>query len=90
MEDINPMVGRSRQDSWMVMERAVDSGELRRTDQRVGRQGHLQPDRLRKIFRPEMKTTVQGVKAPRLYGRLIYRSEADLEDRGGGGHAPGI
>ena len=27
MEDINPMVGRSRQDSWMVMERAVDNGE---------------------------------------------------------------
>ncbi len=28
MEDINPMVGRSRQDSWMVMERAVDNGEI--------------------------------------------------------------
>lgn len=27
MEDINPMVGRSRQDSWTVMERAVNNGE---------------------------------------------------------------
>ena len=27
MEDINQMVGRSRQDSWTVMERAVNNGE---------------------------------------------------------------
>ena len=39
MEDINPMVGRSRQDSWMVMERAVDNGESWETLSKSGPTG---------------------------------------------------
>ena len=60
MEDINPMVGRSRQDSWMVMERAVDNGESWETliKEWADRDIYSRID-YRKIFRPEMKTTVQ-------------------------------
>ena len=63
MEDINPMVGRSRQDSWMVMERAVDNGESWETliKEWAGRDIYSRID-YRKIFRPEMKTTVQELK----------------------------
>lgn len=94
MEDINQMVGRSRQDSWTVMERAVNNGETWETlIQGCGpKETFTAGIDYRKIFRPEMKTTVQELKAPRLYSRtgILHRSEADLEDRGGGGHAPGI
>lgn len=92
MEDINPMVGRSRQDSWMVMERAVDNGESWET---------LIKEWADRTFTAGSTTGRSsagdedhraGVKAPRLYGRpgILHRSEADLEDRGGGGHAAGI
>ena len=92
MEDINPMVGRSRQDSWMVMERAVDNGEIWETLIKEGRKRHLQPDRLSEDLPPGDEDHSAGIKAPRLYSRagILHRSEADLEDRGGGGHAPGI
>ena len=53
MEDINPMVGRSRQDSWMVMERAVDNGESWETliKEWADRDIYSRID-YRKIFRP--------------------------------------
>ena len=58
MEDINPMVGRSRQDSWTVMEQAVNNGENWETLIRewADRDIYSQID-YRKIFRPEMNTT---------------------------------
>nr|WP_243035682.1 hypothetical protein [Clostridium sp. AM45-5] len=54
------MVGRSRQDSWTVMEQAVNNGENWETLIRewADRDIYSQID-YRKIFRPEMKTTVQ-------------------------------
>ena len=80
MEDINQMVGRSRQDSWTVMERA-ERDIYSRID-------------YRKIFRPEMKTTVQELKrrgytvalvsstGPKLISRIVeevgMRPEFDL------------
>ena len=53
---------------------------------------HLQPDRLSEDLPPGDEDHSAGIKAPRLYSRagILHRSEADLEDRGGGGHAPGI
>ena len=95
MEDINPMVGRSRQDSWMVMERAVDNGESWETliKEWAGRDIYSRID-YRKIFRPEMKTTVQELKrrgytvalvsstGPKLISRIVeevgMRPEFDL------------
>lgn len=63
MEDINQMVGRSRQDSWTVMERAVNNGETWETliKEWAERDIYSRID-YRKIFRPEMKTTVQELK----------------------------
>lgn len=63
MEDITPMVGRSRQDSWTVMERAVKNGENWETLIRewADRDVYSKID-YRKIFRTEMKTTVQELK----------------------------
>ena len=63
MEDITPMVGRSRQDSWTVMERAVNNGETWETliKEWAERDIYSRID-YRKIFRPEMKTTVQELK----------------------------
>ena len=95
MEDINPMVGRSRQDSWMVMERAVDNGESWETliKEWADRDIYSRID-YRKIFRPEMKTTVQELKrrgytvalvsstGPKLISRIVeevgMRPEFDL------------
>ena len=95
MEDINPMVGRSRQDSWTVMERAVNNGENWETLIRewADRDIYSQID-YRKIFRPEMKTTVQELKhrgytvalvsstGPKLISRIVeevgMRPEFDL------------
>ena len=94
MEDINPMVGRSRQDSWTVME-AVNNGENWETLIRewADRDIYSQID-YRKIFRPEMKTTVQELKrrgyivalvsstGPKLISRIVeevgMRPEFDL------------
>ena len=95
MEDINPMVGRSRQDSWMVMERAVDNGESWETliKEWADRDIYSRID-YRKIFRPEMKTTVQELTrrgytvalvsstGPKLISRIVeevgMRPEFDL------------
>ena len=95
MEDINPMVGRSRQDSWTVMEQAVNNGENWETLIRewADRDIYSQID-YRKIFRPEMKTTVQELKrrgyivalvsstGPKLISRIVeevgMRPEFDL------------
>lgn len=58
MEDLNPMVGLSRKDSWSVMERAVQNGEtwddLRK--EFAGLDIYRGVD-YRTIFRPEAKTT---------------------------------
>ena len=86
MEDINPMVGRSRQDSWTVMEQAVNNGE--------NWEKLIREWADRKIFRPEMKTTVQELKrrgyivalvsstGPKLISRIVeevgMRPEFDL------------
>jgi HAD superfamily hydrolase (TIGR01509 family) len=90
MEDINPMVGRSRQDSW-----TVNNGENWETLIRewADRDIYSQID-YRKIFRPEMKTTVQELKrrgyivalvsstGPKLISRIVeevgMRPEFDL------------
>ena len=63
MEDINPMVGRSRQDSWTVMERAVHNGENweELMKEWAERDVYSGID-YKAIFRPEMKTTVQELK----------------------------
>lgn len=76
----------------MVMERAVDNGESWETliKEWADRDIYSRID-YRKIFRPEMKTTVQELSAAAIRSLwYLHRSEADLEDRGGGGHAPGI
>ena len=95
MEEINPMVGRSRQDSWTVMERAVNNGETWETliKEWAERDIYSRID-YRKIFRPEMKTTVQELKrrgytvalvsstGPKLISRIVeevgMRPEFDL------------
>ena len=46
MEDINPMVGRSRQDAGLSWSRPSITGKTGNADQRVGRPDILQPDRL--------------------------------------------
>ena len=90
MEDINPMVGRSRQDSWMVMERAVDNGESWETLIKEW----ADRDIYSRIDYREMKTTVQELKrrgytvalvsstGPKLISRIVeevgMRPEFDL------------
>ena len=84
MEDINPMVGRSRQDSWTVMERAVNNGESWESlIKEWGRQGHLQPDRLPEDLPPGDEDNGAGIKTQGIYRRtcIIDRTKADLQDR---------
>lgn len=63
MEQLNPMVGLSRKDSWEIMERAVANGqtwqELR--DEFSSMDIYSQVD-YRKIFRPEAYTTAEELK----------------------------
>ena len=62
MEDINPMVSRSRQDSWMVMERAMEALSWETLIKEWADRDIYSRIDYRKIFRPEMKTTVQELK----------------------------
>ena len=86
MDQLNPMVGLSRKDSWTVMKNAVDNGqtweELR--DEFAVLDIYSQVD-YKKIFRPEAYTTAIELKKPRLQGGpgLLHRSEADRPDHGG-------
>ena len=81
MEDINPIVGRSRQDSWTVMEQAVNNGENWET--RVGGPGYLQPDRLPEDLSPGDEDNGAGIKTQGIYRRtcIVDRTKADLQDR---------
>lgn len=65
MEQLNPMVGQSRKDSWSVMERAVDNGETWEELQSEFRALDIYSKvRYREIFRPEALET-----ARKLHGR---------------------
>lgn len=60
MEDLNPMVGLSRKDSWSVMERAVHNGETWQQLQEEFRELDIYSRvDYRKIFRPEALTVTR-------------------------------
>lgn len=63
MEDLNPMVGLSRKDSWSIMERAVKNGQtwddLRKEFAKLDVYSGVD---YKAIFRQESKTTVQELK----------------------------
>ena len=63
MEQLNPMVGLSRKDSWEIMAKAVDNGETweELRDEFSALDIYSQVD-YKKIFRPEAYTTVQELK----------------------------
>lgn len=63
MEQLNPMVGLSRKDSWMIMERAVDNGETweQLKDEFAGLDIYSQVD-YKKIFRSEAYDTAKELK----------------------------
>ena len=90
MDQLNPMVGLSRKDSWTVMKNAVDNGqtweELR--DEFAVLDIYIQVD-YKKIFRPD---DGHGIKKTRLQGGpgLLHRPEADRPDHGGDGDASRI
>lgn len=63
MEDLNPMVGLSRKDSWSVMERAVKNGQTwEALKNEFGERDIYSGIDYKAIFRPESKTTVQELK----------------------------
>ena len=63
MDDINPMVGRTKKDSWMIMERAINNGqtweELLAEFRVLDIYQHVD---YQKIFRPEALVVVQELK----------------------------
>ncbi len=63
MDDINPMVGRSREDSWRIMERAVNNGqtweELIAEFRKLDIYSNVD---YQKIFRQEVMTVVRELK----------------------------
>lgn len=63
MDELNPMVGLSRKDSWTVMERAINNGETWETlrDQFSALDVYSQVN-YKKIFRPEALVTVKELK----------------------------
>ena len=80
MEDINPMVGRSRKDSWTILERAVNNGQTweELLDEFRVLDIYKNVD-YKKIFRPEVLTIVKELKA---------RAEIDRENSRGDRNAP--
>ena len=64
MDDINPMVGRTRKDSWMIMANAVNNGQT--WEELLGEFRVLDVYKnvdYQKIFRPEALTVVKELKA---------------------------
>lgn len=78
LEQLFPMVGRTKQDAWMVLERTVDNGqtwEQLRDEFRSGTQSS--PVDYREIFRPEVKTLLNQLKKEGY--RLALASSTHLE-----------
>ncbi|MBR0306362.1 MAG: HAD family phosphatase, partial [Lachnospiraceae bacterium] len=63
MDDINPMVGRTKKDSWMIMEHAINNGqtweELFEEFRVLDIYQHVD---YQKIFRPEALVVVKELK----------------------------
>lgn len=64
MEDINPMVGRTKKDSWLIMANAIDNGQTWEELLDEFRVLDIYKNvNYKKIFRPEALTVVKELKA---------------------------